>query len=202
MVEEVKVWDPFVRIAHWTLAVSFFVAYLIVDDALGVHVWAGYLLGAVVILRILWGFVGSPHARFSDFIYRPTVVLAYLRDLVLLRSRRYLGHSPGGGAMVVALLVAILVTGATGLMTYAQEEGAGPLSGLIARQEVPSRTQPPQFDRERGEEGEGGLREVHSLAANLTLFLVIFHVLGVIIASYAHRENLALSMVNGRKRAE
>lgn len=55
---EVKVWDPFIRIAHWLLAVALFVAYFTEDEALTVHIWAGYLIGTLVILRILWGFVG------------------------------------------------------------------------------------------------------------------------------------------------
>lgn len=101
----VRIWDPFVRLIHWTVAIGFFVAYLTEDDVLSVHVWAGYVVGALVLVRIVWGFIGTRHARFTDFIYRPRTVLTYMRDLPRARSKRYLGHSPAGGTMVIALLM-------------------------------------------------------------------------------------------------
>ena len=110
--------DAFVRLFHWTLLVSFTVAYLTEDDPLTVHVWAGYMVGALIVARIVWGFVGSSRARFSDFLYKPTTTLRYVRDLVLFRGgERHLGHSPGGGYMVILLLVVLAATVVTGLMT-------------------------------------------------------------------------------------
>lgn len=198
---ETQVWDPFIRVAHWTLAIAFFIAYFVEDEGLTIHAWAGYVAGALVILRVAWGFVGPRHARFRDFIYRPSAVLGYLRNLVFGHARRYLGHSPAGGAMVIALLVGVVVTGATGLVVYAQDEGAGPLSGIIAQTATtPVAEGQAPVRRERREEST--FREVHDIAANLTLFLVIFHVLGVLLASFAHRENLVRAMVTGRKRSE
>ena len=98
----VYVWDLFVRLFHWTLVVGFTVAYF-TEDPLIVHVWAGYVVGALIVARVVWGLIGPRYARFSDFVYGPVATLRYVRDLILLRSPRYLGHSPGGGAMVVLL---------------------------------------------------------------------------------------------------
>lgn len=207
---EASVWDPLVRLTHWIMAVAFFVAYLTEDDALSVHVWAGYTIGALVLLRIVWGLVGPRYARFSDFIYSPGKVVAYLLDLVRLRAPRYLGHSPAGGAMVVALLLCLAVTVATGLVVYAEEKGAGPLASFYAQTgplSAPSATLGGSAEEEEEGESTSGEREsafeeVHELFANITLALVILHVIGVLLASFAHRENLARAMVTGRKRAD
>jgi cytochrome b len=205
---EVAVWDVFVRFAHWTLALAFFVAYLTEDEVLTVHVWAGYLVGVLVAVRIAWGFIGLQHARFDDFIYRPIIVLGYLRDLLLARAKRYMGHSPAGGAMVIALLMFLAATTVTGLIVYAEEEGRGPLAALYT-QGITSTTPQAQGevaeDGEQGEEREGesaSLEEVHEVIANITLALVVLHILGVILASFVHHENLVRAMITGRKRAE
>jgi len=82
------------------------------------HVWTGYVLGALVVLRILWGFIGPEHARFGDFMFLPPVILGYLLDLARLRSKRYLGHSPAGAAMFFVPLRGMPAVVGTGLVVY------------------------------------------------------------------------------------
>lgn len=211
---DIRVWDPFVRIAHWTVAAGFFVAFFTEDEALTLHAWAGYTIGVLVALRVMWGFAGPRHARFADFVYPPRLVLTYFVDLLRLRAKRYIGHSPAGGAMVVALLLSLAATVGTGLVVYAEEERAGPLAGFVAEAPPPATTAPviapARADDEPNEEAgarQGGRREsafeeAHEVLANLTLALVIAHILGVILASVVHHENLARAMVTGRKRPD
>jgi cytochrome b len=127
-VSTMAIWDPLVRVAHWSIVAGFFLAYFTEDDVLTLHVWAGYAVGVLVLLRIVWGFVGPQHARFSDFLYRPSEVVTYLRDLLTFRATRYLGHSPAGAAMVFALLAGLTATAGSGLVLYAIEDNAGPLA--------------------------------------------------------------------------
>jgi cytochrome b len=186
-VEQVKVWDPLVRVFHWALVVSFFTAYLTEDDVLTLHVWAGYAVLGLVVFRILWGLVGTRHARFSDFVYSPRAVRAFLKDTLLLRAKRYLGHNPAGGAMIVLMLISLVLTTLTGLMVYGAAENAGPLAGWLGQ---------------LGEEGGDVFEAVHEFLANLCMMLVAIHVVGVLVESLVHRENLVRAMWNGRKRVD
>jgi cytochrome b len=169
--ETVKVWDPLVRVFHWSLATLFLVAYITGDEIETVHIAAGYTIGGLVALRIVWGLIGPAHARFSNFVRPPREVLAYMRDVALLRAPRYLGHNPAGGAMIVALLLMLIGTAATGYMLTTDAFW-----------------------------GAKWAEEVHEVFANLTVGLVVVHVLGVLIASFEHKENLVKAMFTGRKR--
>lgn len=167
----VKVWDPFVRLFHWSLATLFVVAYTTGGEVQQVHIPAGFIIGGLIALRIVWGFVGPAHARFSSFVKSPREVLAYLRDVALFRAPRYVGHNPAGGAMVVALLVMLAATGTTGYMLTTDAYW-----------------------------GAKWVEEVHEAFANLTVGLIVVHVLGVLLSSVEHSENLVKAMVTGRKR--
>lgn len=183
--EEKKIWDLFVRFFHWSLVAGFFIAYLTEDEFAGLHIWAGYLVFSLVVLRIVWGVVGSKHARFSDFVYGPTQVIGFLKQTLSFKAPRYLGHNPAGGAMVVALLLSVLITAALGMLLFGAEIQVGALGTLAAAV---------------GLNGEL-LEDLHEFFANFTLFLVAVHVAGVIFESYVHKENLVRSMLTGRKQA-
>ncbi|MCP5150303.1 MAG: cytochrome b/b6 domain-containing protein [Ectothiorhodospiraceae bacterium] len=172
MSAEVKVWDPLVRIGHWTLVAAFAIAWLTAEELDRVHEWAGYVVLGYVAVRLAWGFVGGRHARFADFVRGPGVVLGYLVDTARLRARRHLGHNPAGGAMILALLAGLAITGLTGFAMTTDAFW-----------------------------GVEWVEEVHEGAAEATLVLVVLHVLGVLVASLEHGENLVRAMVTGRKRA-
>lgn len=168
---EVKVWDLLVRLFHWSLVLAFAVAWLSAEEWDSVHEYAGYAVMALVALRILWGMIGTRHARFADFVYRPGTVVRYLRDTALLRAKRYLGHNPAGGAMVIALLVALAAITATGFMMTTDAFW-----------------------------GVEWVEDAHETAVDITLVLVGLHLLGVLAASIEHSENLVRAMITGRKR--
>jgi cytochrome b len=203
---QVTAWDPVVRVGHWVLVAAFALAYLAAEEEAGgpdaLHVWTGYVVGGVVALRTLWGFVGPQRARFSDFAYGPLSALHYLADLLRGRARRYLGHSPAGGLMATALLACLAGTVITGLMAYG-ERGKGPLASTMfvpaqSVRLVGDNAEHAPRPNERGS-GEGVAGELHATLANITLGLVVLHLLGVAVASVVHRENLVASMIHGRK---
>lgn len=196
---EVLVWDPWVRLFHWVLVAAFSAAYFtqgepfegIQEQLAGdwlqtIHVWAGYTLIGLLIFRLIWGFIGPRHARFSDFVHGPRRILAYVKDVLTLRASRHLGHNPAGGAMIICLLLALTITVIAGLGLYGADQGLGPLAGWLAN---------------ASDSTVHTLKEIHEFSANFTLVLVGGHLLGVIWESLLHRENLAHAMITGRKRA-
>jgi cytochrome b len=167
----VRVWDPLVRIFHWGLAAAFVVAWFSHGGYLQLHRLSGYVIAALVLVRVIWGFVGPPHARFADFVHGPRQLAAYAGLLVRGREPRYIGHNPAGGAMVVVLLTLLAALCATGVM----------------------------IDTPRYRD-DGGVKEVHDLLTDAALVCIALHLVGVAHASWRHRENLAAAMISGSKR--
>ena len=202
---EIKVWDPLVRLFHWTLVAAFTIAYITEDDWQDIHVYAGYIVAGLIAFRLLWGLVGPQHARFSDFVFSPATVIAYIKDMFSLRAKRYLGHNPAGGAMVIALLLSLAATTLSGMQVYALEENAGPFAQIEMNISPVASAYADDDEHEHEGEGhkEGGVWEdIHEFFANFTLLLVLLHIAGVIISSLAHNENLPRAMVTGKKRQE
>lgn len=118
MSERIKVWDLPVRIFHWLLAGSFAVAYLVAESEhlQNLHTIMGYTATGLILLRIVWGFVGSRFARFKSFWFAPRAAIAYLRSLRSKQPQHFLGHNPAGSYAIYAILIAGLATGVTGYM--------------------------------------------------------------------------------------
>lgn len=181
----IQVWDPLVRLLHWSLVAAFFIAYFTEGEWLIWHVVAGYTVLGVVLLRLIWGFIGTSTARFSNFVHSPGETLRYIIEAVSGRPTRYVGHNPAGGAMIIVLLLFLLATTMSGLMLYGADAWRGPLAALM---------------KNTSDEDIELIEEIHEFCADFTLFLVIVHVVGIIWESVLHRENLVLSMFHGRKR--
>ena len=168
----VRVWDPMVRAFHWALVVSFVVCWLSAQVWEDLHAWAGYVAGALALARVVWGFVGGGYACFAQFVRAPRVVLDYLGAILRGAEARFVGHNPAGGAMIVALLIAVAAAVASG---YALTTDA--LWGSSRAQHL------------------------HSWIAHGLALLVLVHIAGVALASLRHRENLVRAMIVGDKRA-
>ena len=119
----IRVWDAPVRVFHWLLALSFLGAWLTAEGERWrlMHVTLGYTMAGLLVFRLLWGLVGTRHARFADFVRGPRAVWDYLRSLP--HPPHYAGHNPLGGWMILSLLALTAVT--TGLGWAADQELGG-----------------------------------------------------------------------------
>lgn len=164
-----RVWDLPVRVTHWLLVICFFGAWLTREgDATRMwHMLFGYSLVFLVLFRIAWGFIGTRHARFGDFIKGPSAVAGYAGGLVRRRVVHTIGHNPLGALAIVAILALGVGMGVTGWQMAAN--------------------------------GVESAEELHETFANAFMAVVAIHILGVIVSSLMHRENLPRAMVTGNK---
>jgi len=175
------VWDPLLRVFHWTLAFFFFLAYLFESDKLGMHSHAGYTVTLLILFRLVWGVIGPRHALFSDFLAPPGKVYTYLKLLFYRTAKRHIGHNPAGAAMILLLLFTLLITAFTGMCLFAME-GSGPLANTFVSS-WPGHV----------------VEDIHEFFSNFTLVLIIVHVVGVLLTGLVHKENLIKAMITGEK---
>ncbi|MBT5075154.1 MAG: hypothetical protein HOM66_00695 [Rhodospirillales bacterium] len=179
----VRVWDLPTRVFHWTLLVLFAVAW-ISHEAEGalfeVHIISGICVLGMVVFRLIWGIIGSRHALFADFVKGWPTVRAYGKSLLSFKPPYHVGHNPVGGWMIVGLLLMLAFTALNGL--FVSDDGyVGPLAGLIS----------PGLSHAMGEFHEG--------TAVFLLFLVGFHIVGVVVHGLMSGENLPRAMWTGDK---
>ncbi len=184
--QQLKVWDLPVRLFHWSLVVCFVLAYVSAEvGILDAHVLIGYALIALLVLRVLWGFIGTPYARFKSFIFPVQETLAYVRAMRGGQPAHYYGHNPAGALMVFGLLALLLAIFASGLITLATVDYEGPL--LFLANQVSDDTS--YF-----------FRHAHSFFVDVALLVIPLHLLGVLAGSIQHKENLVRSMITGMKK--
>lgn len=167
----IKVWDPLVRVFHWSLA-GLFLANFFTEGGEATHRWLGYTALILIAVRFVWGWIGTRYARFSDWVPSPRSVHSYLRERLHGRSRRRLGHNPGAAVMILMLLGGVLLVGLTGWL----------------------QTTDTFF-------GTPWLEDLHEVLAYGVLVLVGMHVLAAVGESVHYGENLIAAMIHGRKRA-
>lgn len=111
-----RVWDPLVRVFHWSLVTLFAANALVLDPEKPLHHWVGYAVAALVGLRLVWGLIGPARARFADFAPSPRAVLEQIGDMAANRPRTHLGHTPLGALMIANLLLTLIAIAVTGYM--------------------------------------------------------------------------------------
>ena len=168
--ESQPVWDRFVRLFHWTLVSCVLLNYFVLDDGKTLHQWVGYLALALVLARIVWGFIGSTYARFSDFFPTPARLLRHLRQFKAGNPEMHWGHNPLGALMILALISLVLGLGVTGWMQT--------------------------LDAYWGEEW---LQELHELLANVLIGLATLHALAALVMGRLERTRLIRAMFTGTK---
>lgn len=179
-----KIWDWPTRFFHWGLAVSFLGAY--VTNRLGasyfsLHLLFGYATILLITFRIVWGFVGTRHARFSNFVEGPRGVLRYVSAVGRGRRTRYAGHNPLGAVMVLTLLATVSAEATLGLFGNDEIFNVGPLAGIVSK------------------ETSLALTSLHRRLFYVILFAVAFHVGAVFIHVLVKREPLIRAMLTGSK---
>jgi len=180
-----RVWDLPTRLFHWTLAVLIVLQYAtgqfhVLD--MRWHFWFGYVTLALLLFRILWGFLGSQTSRFSQFVRTPGVVLRYLRSPLSTNPQVSIGHNPLGGWSVLAMLACVALQAISGLFASDEIDTDGPLIGLVSSRTVKLMTR------------------LHDWNQNLLLALVALHVAAVLGHLLLRHENLIAPMLSGRKR--
>ncbi len=169
---QIRVWDVFVRLFHWSLVGLFIFAYLTGDEWDNAHEIAGYGIMALIAARIIWGFVGSEHARFSSFVFRPSHDIRFPEGQCLSQGKAL--HRPQSGWR------------RHGDCAVDRNHGDQSSRAIMMTTDM--------FW------GVGWVEELHEIAVNATLVLIALHIRGVLLASLEHGENLVRSMITGMKR--
>ena len=174
---QVKVWDILVRFTHWTVAAGIIANLLFTEDGSDLHVYVGYTVVGLVVLRLLWGLIGTHYARFTNFFPTPTRLKRHLSALSVRRvDEQNLGHNPLAAIMMLSLWSVIIGLGITG---YLMESHIFSHITLLGSKDL--------------------LEEVHELLANSLYLLVPLHIIAAIAMSYWQRQNLIKSMITGKK---
>jgi cytochrome b len=212
--KQVIVWDSFIRFFHWSLLLLFFVAYVTGDIKGPLHRYVGYALLMLVIARIWWGFRGTKHALFSDFVCSPAKGLNYLKELVSGKPTHYIGHNPAAAWMIIMLLTSSIIICLTGYAAYTTKRelnsiGSDNTISIVGnayadddkneRHEDKHKGHKRHNDRESDDESDSAWSDIHEMSAQFMLFFICLHIVGVAVSSKMHNENLTKSMITGKK---
>jgi cytochrome b len=178
----IKVWDLPVRLFHWSIVVLIAAAWTTQElNKMEWHMRIGYAILALLLFRIVWGFIGSDTARFVRFLKSPAAALRHLSHLRRREPDREIGHNAAGGWVVLLMLVLLGVQAGTGLFSNDDSDSDGPLMHLI------------------GKDQSDFISKIHSLNFNLILAVIVLHVAAIGAYAVLKRQNLVRPMLTGTK---
>lgn len=194
------------RITHWGVAAAIVANGLATEEGSAFHVWIGYAAGALLLLRLLWGFIGPREARFSAFPPSPRAALGHVRDIAAGRRTSHRSHNPLGALMVYALWGTLAVVVVTGIaMSGPPSISTLPVApaSMVGESSHEADEDEQEDAGERGDGGEGGemIEEIHEAAANLLFLLAALHLAGVAFETRRSGPQVVRAMVGGPRRA-
>ena len=197
-------WDPLVKITHWGIAAVVLWNALVVGEGSAAHIYAGYVLAALLALRLLWGVIGTRAARFSAFPPSPSRALAHIRAIRAGAHETHVSHNPLGALMAYAIWACVTVIVASGIAMAGAPPAIEP--GTSAAQlmygeagEHDSTGEAEGYEAEEGGEGEEVFEEVHEVAVNLLYVLTLLHIGGVAFETARSGRRTVLAMLPGGK---
>ena len=168
---QIRVWDILVRVTHWTVAAGITANLFFTEDGSELHEYVGYTVVGLVVIRLLWGLVGTRYARFTNFFPTPTRLKHHLSDISARRAdEQRLGHNPLAALMMLTLWAVIIGLGLTGYLMETK---------ILGNKDL--------------------MEGIHELLANSLYLLVPLHIISAIVMSYWERQNLIRAMITGNK---
>lgn len=168
------VYDFPMRLFHWSFSILFLASYGIADlvdeqsATFSYHMIIGFVLSFILILRIIWLFIGSRWARLSSFELRPRLLLNYLKSAFYSKTNRYPGHNPATSWLAIIMFGIVFLLAITGYLMVSTNLG-------------------------------GLLEDFHEVLSTAFIWLIVFHILGILFHTYQHKTNIAMSMIKGKK---
>ena len=181
-----KIWDPFIRSWHWLLVFSVVSGWLLGEfrtfSVMQWHIYCGYMTGILLILRILWGFMGPTTVRFNALAVRPKCLMSYAKTIFNRQPSASAGHNPLGALSVVIMLVLLSIQVVSGL--FSEDDGlfySGPFASMLSSAMVVKMT------------------AIHDYFSRLVLVFVLLHVAAILFYLIWKKENLIKAMITGNK---
>lgn len=216
-------WDPIVKLTHWGIVAAVIGNALVTEEGSGWHIWVGYGLAALLVLRLIWGLIGPAEARFSAFPPSPRRALAHIGEIRRGEVVEHSSHNPLGALMVYAIWSCLAVIIATGIAmagpppadpNVSAEHGehreqvaaagqSAPMAGAEEDEEherMEARGEADEGAAGEGEGEEGPMTEIHEVAVNLLYLLIALHLAGVVFETRRSGPQIARAMIPGASR--